>query len=166
MSDKDEKKPATSPYQYALYLLAGQDYSEYKIRQKLRLKGHDAEAIDETLAKLKEKNYLREDEYKKLLARKLIRKGQADDMIKRRVQQENLTLESQEMDDIRAELGVSKEEAITQLVAKKMRGQVWPEEREKRQKLQQKVYRFLLSRGFSYDEAKRAVGESQSPSAD
>jgi len=101
-----------------------------------------------------------------LLARKLIRKGQADGMIKRRVQQEKLTLDSQEMDGLRADMGMSSEDSINQLVAKKMRGQVWPEEREKLQKLQQKVYRFLLSRGYSYDEAKRAVGESQSPSAD
>lgn len=155
----DEKTPRPGPTAYvcALALLAGQDYSEYKLRQKLRQKGYAGEELDETLARLKEKNYLREGEYKKLLAKKLMRKGQADGLVKRRLEQEHLQIDATELGELRDDCGVAQEDALAQLVAKKLRGQAWPTEMEARQKLQAKVYRFLLSRGYSYQDAKRAL---------
>lgn len=160
---QDEKpgKPKSSAYQYSLFLLSGQDYSEHKLRQKLKLKGYEATEIDETLTKLIEKNFLREEEYKKLLVKKLMRKGKADGMIKRQVQQEKLEINLEEMSELRAEIGVSKEDSILQLVNKKTHGKPWPTDRDLRQKLQQKIYRYLLSRGYSYDDAKRAVKASE-----
>lgn len=155
-SEKPQKNKS-SAYQYCLFLLSGQDYSEYKIRQKLRQKQYEATEIEETIAKLSEKNYLREEEYKRLLARKLMRKGKADGLIRRQVEQEKLSISAQELTELRDEVGLSKEDALAQLVKKKMRGKAWSSDREERQKQQEKVYRFLLSRGFSYDEAKSAV---------
>jgi regulatory protein len=156
MEEQTPKKGPTA-YVYALALLAGQDYSEYKLRQKMRLKGYGGEELDEALARLKEKNYLREGEYKKLLAKKLMRKGQADGLVKRRLEQEHLQIDATELGELREDCGVAQEDALTQLVAKKLRGQPWPAAPEQRQKLQAKVYRFLLSRGYSYQDAKRAL---------
>ena len=156
-----DQRPKSPAYQYCLFLLSGQDYSEYKLRQKLKLKGYEATEIDETLTKLIEKKYLREEEYKKLLVKKLMRKGKADGLIRRQIEQEKLTIDSSEMNALREETGVSKEDTITQLVMKKTRGKPGPTDRAERQKLQEKIYRFLLSRGFSYDDAKKAVKVSQ-----
>ena len=153
----ERKKPATPAYQYCLYLLSGQDYSEYKLRQKMRTRLYEKTEIDETIAKLIEKKFLREEEYKKLLVKKLMRKGRADGLIKRQVEQEQLKVGADELLELRAETGVSKDEMITQLVSKKMRGGTWSTDRDQRRKQQEKIYRFLLSRGFSYDDAKKAV---------
>ena len=146
-----------SAYQYALYLLSAQDYSEFKLRQKLRLKQFEQTEIDETLTKLIEKNYLREEEYKRLLARRWIAKGYSDSMIKRRGEQEDLTYESTELTEWREDVGSNTGDVIEKLVQKKMRGQTVPTDRLAKQKLREKVSRFLLSKGYGYDEVRRAV---------
>ena len=157
-----EEKKKSSPYQYALYLLSGQDYSEYKIRKKLRSKGFEQIEIDETVERLIAKSYLREEEYKRVLVKRLMRKGKADGLIKRQIEQEKLHIDTAELEELREESGTPKEEMIAQLVEKKMRGKTWPTDRAELQKLQQKIYRFLLSRGFSFDDAKAAVKASRS----
>lgn len=153
----------STAYQYALYLLSAQDYSEYKLRQKLRLKQFEAAEIDETLQKLIEKNYLREEEYKRLLARRWIAKGYSDSMIKRRGEQEQLTFTSDELLALRSDMDRSAEDTIDLLVQKKMRGREIPADREGKQKLREKVSRFLLSKGYGWDEVKKAVDGAMKP---
>lgn len=162
---KTEKKKS-SPYQYALYLLSGQDYSEYKIRQKMRTKNFEQVEIDEAIEKLIEKKYLREEEYKRVLVKRLMRKGKADGLIKRQIEQEKLNIDSAELEELREETGTPKEEMLAQLVEKKMRGKSWPTDRAELQKLQQKIYRYILSRGFSFDDAKTAIKAFNSDQVD
>lgn len=157
MSFEAKKKPSSSAYQYGLYLLSGQDYSEFKIRQKLKSKNYEATEIDEAVEKLKEKNYLREAEYKRLLAKKWIRKGYADGMIKRRGSQEHLDFDTVELAQLRDEENSSGADVLAALATKKLRGKTIPEDRNEKQKLRDKIYRALLSKGFGYDEVKRAV---------
>lgn len=164
---KPEKvKPSTTAYQYALYLLSGQDYSAYKIRQKMKLKGYEAEEIDQTVEKLIEKNYLREEEYKRMLAKRWISKGYSDSMIKRRGGQEDLAFETSDLAALRDESGTSTNDVISKLVAKKMRGQTVPTDRNAKQKLREKVSRFLLSKGYGWDEVKRAVDAAMKPASE
>ena len=153
----DKSKPATPAYQYALYLLSGQDYSAYKLRQKMRLKGYEAEEIDSTITRLEEKNYLREGEYKRLLAKRLMGKGYSDKLIKRRAEQEELEFSAEELGDIREESGRPAEDMMESLLAKKLRGKMIPIDRLERQKLRDKVTRFLLSKGYGFDEIKKAI---------
>jgi regulatory protein len=149
-----------SAYQYALYLLSAQDYSEFKLRQKLRLKQFEQTEIDETLTKLIEKNYLREEEYKRLLARRWIAKGYSDSMIKRRGEQEQLTFTAEELLSWRQDMDRSSDDTISLLVQKKMRGRDLPVDREGKQKLREKVSRFLLSKGYGWEDVRRAVDEA------
>jgi len=149
-----------SAYQYALYLLSAQDYSEFKLRQKLRLKQFEQTEIDETLTKLIEKNYLREEEYKRLLARRWIAKGYSDSMIKRRGEQEKLIFAAEELLSWRQDMDRSSEDTISLLVQKKMRGRDLPVDREGKQKLREKVSRFLLSKGYGWEDVRRAVDEA------
>ncbi len=149
-----------SAYQYCLYLLSGQDYSEYKIRQKLKLKGFEAEEIDQTLNKLIENNFLRQEEYTRLLTRKLISKGYSDTMIKRRAEQESLEIEPADLQEQRSDLDLSSQDSITQLIKKKLRNRSIPADKLEKQKLKDKVLRFVLSKGHSYQDCK-AVIESE-----
>jgi len=146
-----------SAYQYCLYLLSGQDYSEYKLRQKLKLKGFEAVEIDETMSKLIEKNYLRQEEYQRLLTRKLISKGYSDSMIKRRAEQESLEIASIDLQTQRTDMDLSSQDIITQLIRKKLRSRSIPWDKLERQKLKDKVLRFVLSKGHSYQDCKTAI---------
>ena len=149
----------STAYQYALYLLSAQDYSEFKLRQKLRLKQFEPAEIDETLAKLIEKNYLREEEYKRMLAKRWISKGYSDAMIKRRGEQESLTFSLEELKEWRIDSGAHSSDVISKLVQKKIRGQEIPTDRIAKQKLREKVSRFLLSKGHSFYEIRKAVDQ-------
>lgn len=138
-------------YNYALYLISRQDYSVHKIKQKLKSKKYELPVIEETIQKLIEKNYLREAEYQRLFIRKWLRKGLADQSIIYKGQSEGLKIISSQIAEEREETHISSDSAVLELVNKKLRNQEIPTDREQKQKLFQKITRFLLSKGYSYD---------------
>lgn len=145
-------------YNYSIHLLARQDYSEFKLRQKLRSKKDNLpHEVDEVLLKLKEKGLLREESYRRLFIRKWMLKGESEDKIRRRGAQEKLEFQAEEFENVSLELGFSDEESLEKLVAKKLRSKEIPSSYEARSKLRDKVLRFLISKGHSFEEAKKAL---------
>jgi SOS response regulatory protein OraA/RecX len=142
-------------YNYSIHLLARQDYSEYKLKQKLRSKKDNLpHEVDEVLAKLKEKGLLREEAYRRLFIRKWMIKGEAEDKIRQRGAMEKLVFEEGEFEKVAVELGFNDDESLEKLVQKKLRGKTIPTDRLEKQKLRDKVFRFLLSKGHSFSEIK------------
>ncbi len=147
-------------YSYCIYLLSKQDYSEFKMRQKLRQKRdflpHE---IDETIASLKAKGYLREDAYRRLFIRKWMQKGESEQKIRQRGAMEKLQFEPEEFSTVEEELGFNEDDSIEKLVEKKLRSKEIPSDSKERGKLRDKVLRFLISKGHGYDEAKKALSK-------
>ena len=50
-------------YMYLVKLLSSRDYSEYKLREKLREKKYPADEIESALNEIKSKGFLREEAY-------------------------------------------------------------------------------------------------------
>ena len=50
-------------YNYAIKLLTGRDYSEVKLKEKLRLKNFDKIVVEKVIAEIKERGFLREESY-------------------------------------------------------------------------------------------------------
>lgn len=145
-------------YNYCIHLLARQDYSEFKLRQKLRSKPQNLpEEIDEAITKIKERGLLHEENYRRLFIRKWLIKGESEDKIRRRASQEKLQLSNEEFKLAADELGVSSEDNILKLIQKKLRMKEIPKDRESFYKLREKTLRFLISKGHSYDEAKTSL---------
>ncbi len=145
-------------FNYCVHLLARQDYSEYKLRQKLRSKPQNLpHMIDEVIGKLKDKGLLREEAYRRLFIRKWMMKGEAADKIKKRGALEKLQFEDHEFELCQRELGFSDEDSIEKLVAKKLRSKEIPSDPKEKFKLRDKVLRFLISKGHSYEDAKRSI---------
>lgn len=148
----------TRIYNYSIHLLARQDYSEYKLKQKLRSKKDNLpHEVDEVLVKLKEKGLLREEAYRRLFIRKWMIKGEAEDKIRKRGQQEKLTFEEGEFEKVSVELGLTDDDNLEKLVQKKLRGKTIPTDRLEKMKLKDKVTRFLLSKGHGYSEIKPVI---------
>lgn len=154
-------------YNYCLHLLARQDYSEFKLKQKLRRskKENLPEEIDEAIDKLKEKGLLKEESYRRLFIRKWIMKGESEKKIRMRGAQEKLTFNSEEFSLIETELGISEDDNLEKLIAKKLRCKDIPVNAEEKFKLRDKVLRFLISKGHSYEEAKRSLQDHFKASA-
>ena len=144
-------------YNYSVHLIARQDYSEYKLRQKLRSKKDNLpHEIDEVLEALKSRGLLKEASYRRLFIRKWMMKGESKDKIRKRGGMEKLNFEDHEFEDVTKELGFSDEDSLEKLMDKKLRMKEIPKDRNERQKLRDKTLRFLISKGHGFDEAKRA----------
>ena len=147
-------------YNYSIHLLARQDYSEYKLRQKLRSKKDNLpHEIDEVLLKLKGNGLLHEENYRRLFIRKWMLKGEAEDKIRKRGAMEKLQFDSEEFQRVETELGFNDEDSIEKLVAKKLRSKEIPVDPKEKFKLRDKVLRFLISKGHSYEESKQSVSK-------
>lgn len=147
-------------YNYSIHLLARQDYSEYKLRQKLRSKPQNLpHEIDEVLGKLKEKGLLREEAYRRLFIRKWMMKGEAEDKIRKRGSLERLQFEDDEFERVAQELGFTEEESLDKLIQKKLRSKEIPTDFQEKLKLRDKVLRYLISKGHEYSDVKSAVSK-------
>jgi SOS response regulatory protein OraA/RecX len=149
-------------YNYCIHLLARQDYSEFKLRQKLRSKKDNLpQDIDEAITKLKTKGLLKEENYRRLFIRKWTIKGESEEKIRIRGAQERLEFTSDEFETVKKELGIQDSDNIEKLITKKLRSKMIPEDFEEKSKLRDKILRFLISKGHSYDEAKKALKTHQ-----
>ena len=147
-------------YNYSIHLLARQDYSEYKLKQKLRSKKDNLpHEVEEVILKLKEKGLLKEEAYRRLFIRKWMLKGEAEDKIRKRGAQEKLQFEDEEFKMCEQELGFSDEDSVEKLVAKKLRSKEIPTDSKEKFKLRDKVLRFLISKGHSYEESKKSISK-------
>ncbi len=147
-------------YNYSIHLLARQDYSEYKLRQKLRSKKDNLpHEVDEVIEALKSRSLLREENYRRLFIRKWMMKGESEDKIRRRGAMEKLNFESEEFRSAEQELGLTELDSIEKLIAKKLRSKVIPDTFEEKMGLKNKILRFLISKGHSFDDCKKAINQ-------
>lgn len=154
----NEDGDARRIFNYCVHLIARQDYSEYKLRKKLRSKPQNLpHMIDEVILKLKDKGLLREESYRRLFIRKWMMKGEAEDKIRKRGAMEKLQFEDGEFEQCARELGFTDDDSIEKLIAKKLRSKEIPQDPAERYKLRDKVLRFLISKGHGYEEAKRSL---------
>jgi len=152
-------------YNYSIHLLARQDYSEFKLRRKLRSKKDNLpHEVEEVLVSLKTKGLLREANYKRLFIRKWMMKGEGEDKIKKRGHMEKLEFEENDFEDVARELGFTDDDSLEKLVSKKLRAKDIPTGRKELQKLRDKTLRFLISKGHSYEEAKKSLNKFMTPS--
>ena len=148
----------TRIYNYSIHLLARQDYSEFKLKQKLRSKKNNLpHEVDEVILALKNKGLLKEANYRRLFIRKWMMKGESEDKIKKRGGMEKLQFETEEFRVIELELGFTDEDSIDKLITKKLRAKDIPGDYAEKRKLQDKVLRFLISKGHGFEESKRAL---------
>lgn len=147
-------------YNYSIHLLARQDYSEFKLRRKLRSKKDNLpHEVEEVLEALKGKGLLREEAYRRLFIRKWMMKGEAEDKIRKRGAQEKLTFEAEEFKNIEIELGFSDDDSLEKLIHKKLRSKEIPQDFASKNKLRDKVLRFLISKGHSFEDCKKALNQ-------
>lgn len=145
-------------YNYSIHLIARQDYSEFKLRQKLLSKPDNSkEEVDEVIAVLKEKSLINEQAYARLFIRKWLIKGESESKIRMRAKGENLEFSKEQFTSAIDELGLTTDENIEKLVAKKLRSKAIPKDFLERQKLKDKVLRYLISKGYDFSSAKQEI---------
>lgn len=155
-------KPVQDPtpekaYLYAIRLLAKRDYSEHKMRQKLKEKGFPAEHQDFAIAEITEKNYLREDSYIESKIRTWMHKGYSPQQISFRFSQEKLNVDTETILEVFSKERTSVEDQIKQLMDKKRIDESIFEPSKEGYKKRQKFLAYLVSKGHDYQTAMQTV---------
>ena len=147
--------PNNKAYQYSIRLLALRDYSRFKLGQKLKLRGHSQEEIDKTLNELVQKGYLKEERYAESRIKALVAKGHSAQFIKQKLEKEKIYLDLTSIEKM-GELDHLSQ--IKRLLLKKLK-QVgpWKKDWHERKKQQDKVLRYLISKGHDFNQCKKAL---------
>jgi SOS response regulatory protein OraA/RecX len=140
-------------YQYAVRLLAGQDYSVFKLAQKLQQKGFADAEIEDAITQVTAKGYLRPQAYLRQRVLTLARKGEAASFIQKQLEFEHLPTDLKAIEALMAEEGISADQQILYLLQKKLGrcpGTITPA-------LAQKVISFVLRKGHSLHQCRQVL---------
>lgn len=154
MENQDSKKKA---FDYAIRLLSRRDYSIYKLRNKLSSRKFGDDDIDYTIEKLKEYNYLRENEYKSMRIKQLLVKGFSNSYIIYKIATEKIQVNNLEINAIREEQHLSTISQVDNMIEKKLRHKEKPEHFEEKILLKKKLMSFLVSKGHSFEVAQERI---------
>lgn len=170
--DDEEKKPRVinperarqKTFDRAVNLLAFKPRSIAELRERLLEKEWTtAEIVEAVLEKLKEYNYLNDEQFARSLAASKIRQKP----IGRRVLKQKLALKKLDKETVEAALETAfeetpEEEIIERAIEKRLRLKGIPETRED----SKKFYDYLLRQGFSYDLVSSKMREINNRSLD
>ena len=146
---KDAEKARRKTFDRAVNLLAFKPRSEKELRLRLLEKDWtNAEIVEAVLAKLKEYNYLNDEQFAKEYAASRLRQKP----IGKRVLKQKLALKKLDRETVDAALLTAfeetpEEEIIERAIEKRLRLKGKPKTREE----SKKFYDYLLRQGFSYD---------------
>jgi regulatory protein len=143
---------STKAYLYLIKIISNRDYSEYKLREKLKLKNFLNEEIEEAINEIKTKGYLREEIYAEARIKNFMQKGYSPDHIMQKLSQEHLSVSQDDIEVLFTDYQTSPENQIEQLIRKKIRGKS-----ELTYEEQCKIIRYLISKGHDYEISKKHV---------
>lgn len=135
----------TPIYKYAIRLLAPRDYSRHKLKEKLLSREFDFDQIDLVLDTLEEKEYLNEERYTKSKIRGYIFRKKGPEYIKQKLKVEKIENISAYIDDVVRENEINWQAMVSEVVEKETKN------KELTYQLRNKVFRKLVSRGFSFE---------------
>ena len=143
---------STKAYSYIVKLLSSRDYSEYKIREKLKEKMFLDNEINDALNEIKARGYMRENAYNEARIRSLMNRNHSPSYILQKLNQEHLDTNLEQILEVFTENQVSTLDQIELLIKKKMH-----ENRELDYEGQNKILRYLISKGHNFDESKKSL---------
>lgn len=144
----DDIRSFKRAYHYCIWLLSKRDYSRYKLSQKLYEKKYTP-YIDQLLDFLEEAQYLREEQYIRTRIKTFMYKCLSKRNIIAKLRSERLTVEESVVDEIFEEYRYTEDNQLRELILKKTRSKGIQALEDFNFK--QKLIRFLLSKGHSYD---------------
>ncbi len=138
-------------YSYSIKLLSKRDYSSFKLKQKLSAQNYIDSEIIEIINILKDRKFINDKSYALSRAKSFASKGLSNNFLIRRLEQEELYLDDEEINALRAEYNLLESDIINQLINKKLKFQKTAKNSEELQKQKIKLISYLASKGHSYD---------------
>ncbi len=139
-------------YMYLIKILSARDYSEHKLREKLKQRKYPTDEAEKAISEIKAKGYLKEEIYTEARVKAFMHKGYSPNYIRQKLSQEHLTVTEEEIIDIFDEYRTNPEEQIERLVRKKMHGKT-----DFDYDGESKILRFLISKGHDLNLSKKVM---------
>lgn len=146
-------------YHFSIKLLSKKDYSIFKLKQKLVGQNFTEDEICETINRLQELNYLREEEFTQTRIKSLITRYYSNQYIQEKLLSEGLTSHDEMINSIRNEYDLNTDKVIQYLIQKKIGTKIISSDSEENYKIKNKVMSFLSSKGYGYDEIEYVLEE-------
>ena len=145
---------ADPAYVDGLKLLARRELSEQQVRQRLARKGHDADAVDAAIARLRQERALDDARVAEAIARtetSVRRRGKV--RVRMQIERAGIphSVAKRAVDDVFG--SVDEDELLEASLAKRLRGR----ERIADDREFQRLYRYLIGQGFDTDRVMRAL---------
>ncbi|MEH0390333.1 recombination regulator RecX [Vibrio mimicus] len=141
--------------QSALQLLSRRDHSEYELQQKLALKGHQTEVIDEVVKYCLELGYLSDVRYAASQARQMVHKGYGEQRLRQQLKDKRVAEDV--IEQVLAEQAIDWFELAKEVAHKKFKTGISLERSQ-----YAKQVRYLQYRGFSFDQIRYSLQPSES----
>ncbi|MEH0369851.1 recombination regulator RecX [Vibrio mimicus] len=141
--------------QSALQLLSRRDHSEYELQQKLALKGHQTEVIDEVVKYFLELGYLSDVRYAASQARQMVHKGYGEQRLRQQLKEKRVAEDV--IEQVLAEQTIDWFELAKEVAHKKFKSGISLERSQ-----YAKQVRYLQYRGFGFDQIRYALQASES----
>ncbi|MDR0724012.1 MAG: recombination regulator RecX [Endomicrobium sp.] len=139
----------------ALNLVSKKAYSQNSLREKLLQKGYNTQIAEKAIVRLKELNYLNDNNYAKDYASYLYRKGKGLFLIKAELERQGL-----DKDLIKEALVYIKEENEPSEVILKILKTKFKNFNNKDKNETKKIISFFLRRGFVFEDISKAIKDS------
>ena len=139
-------------YMYLVKLISSRDYSEHKLREKLKTRKFPANEIEDSINEIKNKGYLRENIYTESRVKAFMHKGYSPEYIRQKLALEHLTISTTEIEEVFIEHQTSQTDQIERLVRKKLQGKS-----DIDYDGENKILRFLISKGHDYSISKKIL---------
>ena len=139
-------------YLYLVKIISSRDYSEHKLREKLRERNHPADEIDTAINEIKARGFLREEVYAEARVKSFMEKGFSPDYIRQRLTEEHLTVTDEEIEAVFTEYHLTPKDQIDRLIRKKFQGKTEFDYAE-----ENKILRNLLSKGHDFGDSKKIM---------
>jgi regulatory protein len=136
----------------ALNLVSRRAYSENSLKRKLTQRGYNTDITDKVLVRLKELNYLNDNNYAKNYALYLYKKGKGSFLIKPELERQGL-----DKDSIKEALDYIKEENEPFEIILKVLKTKFKNFNNKDKNETKKVIAFFLRRGFTFEDISKAI---------
>lgn len=143
---------STKAFTYIVKLLAAREYSEHKLREKLREKKFPANEIDDALSEIKARGYLKEEVYAEARIRGFMNKSYSVNYIRQKMAQEHLTIDEDTINEIFEDNNMNEEQQIERLARKKIGMKTSLDFNE-----QSKILRYLISKGHDFSLSKKVL---------
>jgi len=135
-------------------MLARRELSELQVRQRLRRKGHDEEAIDDAVARLREERAIDDSRVAEAIARtetSIKRRGKM--RVRLQIERAGISKSAAKKAIDEVFESIDDEELLEASLAKRLRGR----EKIADDREFQRLYRYLIGQGFDHDRVMRAL---------